>query len=505
MKTLQNNNSKVSADRKSQALAISFSMLLLLSVSAISLSFWNSSQSSHNAIAINLAGKQRMLTQRIEKSLLKLSYAKKNHLDTSLILQDLSGSYLLFEQTLRMLGKGIFIDPDGKPFTESATQSKISLILIEQANEVWAPMQKALMPIINSPAELPNTTLERAVLIVMNDNQRLLQLMDDLTSEIEKSAHNKSDRLRMFESLAIGLILVNFGFILFYFRRQLSLLEERRLLSMRVMDNASAAIIVINQKGTIELCNHATESMFGYDTGRLIGEDFKILLDEPYVGKYGRRANGERFELDINLNEIPVPDHKIFVVSMYDMTEQKLKEEKLNDLAYHDPLTGLPNRLLFMDRLVQALARAHRNKEWVAILFIDLDRFKQVNDTLGHATGDLLLESVAARLVKCLREGDTLARLGGDEFTMIIDANDINSCSIISQKILSALNRKFYLNGNHIQISGSIGFSLYPDDSSDIQELIHFADAAMYRSKSKGGNTCSKYSETHADPESIPA
>lgn len=505
MKTLQNNNSKVSADRKSQALAISFSMLLLLSVSAISLSFLNSSQSSHNAIAINLAGKQRMHTQRIEKDLLKLSYTEKIRTDSSSTLQDLSHSHSLFDRTLTVLASGQFTDQNGNGFFVSSTQSIKSIELVRQANNIWAPMREALQPVITSSPELSNADLKNALSIVMQNNERLMQLMDSLTSEIESAAHDRSEQLKAAEALAIGLVIVNFGFVLFYFRRQLSLLEERRLLSMRVMDNASAAIIVINQKGTIELCNHATESMFGYDTGRLIGEDFKILLDEPYVGKYGRRANGERFELDINLNEIPVPDHKIFVVSMYDMTEQKLKEEKLNDLAYHDPLTGLPNRLLFMDRLVQALARAHRNKEWVAILFIDLDRFKQVNDTLGHATGDLLLESVAARLVKCLREGDTLARLGGDEFTMIIDANDINSCSIISQKILSALNRKFYLNGNHIQISGSIGFSLYPDDSSDIQELIHFADAAMYRSKSKGGNTCSKYSETHADPESIPA
>lgn len=499
----RNNETTIPSDGKSKALAIAFSVLLLLSVSAISLSFLSSSESAHDAIAINMAGKQRMFTQRIEKDLLKLNYTDKTHADTASTLQDLSYSTLMFDRTLATLGSGKFIDQKGNTFFVASTQSKTSIELILQANSIWLAMRKALAPIIENSSKLSDASMRNALSIVMQDNQRLMQLMDNLTSEIEDSAHNKSDELKTSEALAIGLIIINFGFVLFYFRRQLTLLAERRLLATRIMENASTAIIVINQKGVIEQCNHATEHMFGYAPKKLVGENFKILLEEPYVMQYGKRVNGERFELEINLNEIPVPGHKIFVVSLYDLTEQKLKEEKLNDLAYHDPLTGLPNRLLFMDRLAQALARAHRNKEWVAILFIDLDRFKQVNDTLGHATGDLLLESVATRLVKCLREGDTLARLGGDEFTMIIDANDINSCSTISQKILSSLNKEFYLNGQCIQISGSIGFSIYPNDSDDIHELLHFADTAMYRSKSKGGNTCCKYSELNSAPEPI--
>ena len=492
MKTLEKHETSFPADEESQSLAISFSMLLILAITAISLSFLNASESSQDALAINLAGRQRMLSQRIEKDLLKLSYATQKHSDISLILQDLTQSYLLFDQTLTILGTGNLVDQDGKTVIVASTHSNNAITLITRANAIWAPMRAALLH-VTSNAQLSNDSLEQALFIVMRDNQQLLLLMNSLTSEIENSAHKNSNQLRIIEALAIGLILVNFGFVLFYFRRQLTLLSESKLLSMRIMENVGTAIVVINAEGNIELCNLAAERLFGYKPGELSGKNIRALIDKPYFMQIGKRTNGDRFTLDIDLNEIHASGRRLFITSLYDLTEQKFREEQLSHLAYHDPLTGLPNRLLFMDRLAQTIARAHRNNEMAAILFIDLDRFKQVNDELGHATGDLLLQSVATRLNNCLREGDTLTRLGGDEFTMIIDANDTNKCAIVAQKILSALNQEFNLNGHTIQISGSIGASLYPNDSSDIDALLHYADIAMYRAKAQGGNRCCKY------------
>lgn len=504
MKKPEKHEQSIPADEKSQALAISFSMLLILAITAISLSFWNASESSHDALGINLAGRQRMLTQRIEKDLLKLSYATKKHSDTSLILQDLSQSYLLFDQTLSILGKGNLVDQDGKAIIVASTQSNKAVALIKQANALWASIQAALLPVISN-AQLSNDNLEQALFIVMRDNQQLLLLMNSLTGEIENAAHKKSIQLRITEALAIGLILVNFGFVLFYFRRQLTFLSESKLLSMRIMENVGTAIIVINSHGDIELCNHAAEHLFGYPPGELTGKNIRALIDEPYFLQIGKRTNGERFAIDIDLNEMHASGRRLFIASLYDLTEQKLREEQLSHLAYHDPLTGLPNRLLFMDRLAQTVARAHRNNELAAVLFIDLDRFKQVNDALGHASGDLLLQSVATRLKNCLREGDTITRLGGDEFAMIIDASDVNKCATVAKNILFALNKEFHLNGHTIQISGSIGASLYPNDSSDIHALLHYADIAMYRAKSQGGNTCCKYSESAPVSETITA
>lgn len=163
--------------------------------------------------------------------------------------------------------------------------------------------------------------------------------------------------------------------------------------------------------------------------------------------------------------------------------------ERENRLAYVDALTGLPNRRLFFDRLNQALSRAQRYDEKVALLFIDLDGFKPVNDSLGHDIGDLLLQEVARRLEGCLRKSDTVARIGGDEFTCILPhierAGDIN---VVARKIIRALNSLFDIKGNKIHISGSLGASLFPDDSADCEELISNADAAMYNAKKQGKN-----------------
>ena len=490
---------------KSHAFAISFSLLLLLAISAISLSFWNAAENSTDATSINLVGRQRMLTQQIEKNLLKLSHAAKMHLDTSLIRQELSQSYFLFNQTLTILEQGKLVDKKGRSIAIASTQSKQAVALIQQASAAWAPLQLALLPVISSSAKFSNSSLKRALFIVMRDNPRLLLLMNSLTAEIENAAHTKSRQLRITEASAIVLILVNFGFVLFYFRRQLSLLSESKLLSMRIMENIGTAIIVINAKRDIELCNHAAENLFKYSTGNLTGENIRSLMDEPFFMQLGKRTDGERFALEIELNEIHTAGRTIFIASLYDLTEQKLREQQLSHLAHHDPLTGLPNRLLFMDRLAQTIARAHRNNELSAVLFLDLDRFKPVNDSMGHATGDLLLKNVAIRLSNCLREGDTIARLGGDEFAMIIDASDINNSTTISHKLLSELAREFNINGHIIRISGSIGASIYPDDSSEIHALLHCADIAMYQAKALGGNACCKYHKTLPVAESIQA
>jgi diguanylate cyclase (GGDEF)-like protein len=163
--------------------------------------------------------------------------------------------------------------------------------------------------------------------------------------------------------------------------------------------------------------------------------------------------------------------------------------ERENRMAYFDALTGLPNRRLFNDRLNQALSRAQRYEEKVALLFIDLDGFKPVNDSLGHDMGDLLLQEVARRLEGCLRKSDTVARIGGDEFTCILPHIErVSHINVVAHKILNALNRPFDLKGQKIHISGSIGSSLFPDDSADCEELISNADAAMYHAKKQGKN-----------------
>ncbi len=164
---------------------------------------------------------------------------------------------------------------------------------------------------------------------------------------------------------------------------------------------------------------------------------------------------------------------------------------RLTHQAHHDALTGLPNRVLLEDRLTQALAQARRNEQQVALLFIDLDGFKSVNDTLGHPAGDALLRQVAERLASGVRASDTLARMGGDYFAIVLqEIRDTPSTERVAEKLLESLRLPFHVEGRELRISASIGVAFFPEDGLEVEPLLRHADAAMYRAKASGRNTC---------------
>ncbi|MGH8807814.1 MAG: two-component system response regulator [Noviherbaspirillum sp.] len=170
-----------------------------------------------------------------------------------------------------------------------------------------------------------------------------------------------------------------------------------------------------------------------------------------------------------------------------DLTERKLAEERIRYMADHDALTGLPNRALLQDRLHQALAHAQRGNTQVAVLFIDLDYFKHINDSLGHQVGDKLLQTVAERLHKCVREGDSVARLGGDEFVLVLTlVNDSVDAALVARKVLDAVDASCHVGDHELHVAASIGISMYPEDGSDVDTLMRTADTAMYYAKEKG-------------------
>jgi diguanylate cyclase (GGDEF)-like protein/PAS domain S-box-containing protein len=179
------------------------------------------------------------------------------------------------------------------------------------------------------------------------------------------------------------------------------------------------------------------------------------------------------------------------------LTEQlQEREVQLEHLAQHDPLTGLPNRLLFTDRLHQAILQAHREHRGVALLFVDLDGFKSINDSLGHPAGDQVLQQAAARMRALVREGDTVARLGGDEFVLIIGTlEQDNDAGLVAHKLLKAFRQPFTVAGQSLYVTASIGISLFPQDGSEVDTLIRNADAAMYRAKDQGRDTLRFYTE----------
>jgi diguanylate cyclase (GGDEF)-like protein len=174
--------------------------------------------------------------------------------------------------------------------------------------------------------------------------------------------------------------------------------------------------------------------------------------------------------------------------------QRKRAEERLHFLAHYDPLTGLPNRVLFMDRLNQAIVEAERRSRMVAVVFLDLDRFKTINDSLGHGTGDLFLKDVAERLRRCVREGDTVARLSGDEFTLVLaDMAQADDAARVARKVLDNLSLPYRIAGHALFTTGSLGITVFPVDARSVDELLHNADIAMYRAKESGGNTYAFY------------
>lgn len=175
------------------------------------------------------------------------------------------------------------------------------------------------------------------------------------------------------------------------------------------------------------------------------------------------------------------------------LTRLKRTNEQVTELAHHDSLTGLPNRILFYDRLNQSIARARREKESIAVLYLDLDGFKLVNDTFGHDVGDALLCEAARRIRACVRVSDTVARMGGDEFTVILcNVKTANSKDRVAKKIIDAISQPFMLNGKECSVSVSIGIALYPDNGETAEQLVKIADAAMYLAK-HGGRNCYRF------------
>lgn len=208
----------------------------------------------------------------------------------------------------------------------------------------------------------------------------------------------------------------------------------------------------------------------------------------PWKNQYGK-ISGCILQADIVTDKVQQKQRE----------SQEMRKEKM--LAYHDMLTGLPNRQLFYDRLNVALAQAYRNLTQIALMFLDLDGFKAVNDTLGHDVGDILLKEVSERLKQCVRETDTVARLGGDEFTVILtDINSSDNAADVAEKILKIVREPFHISGHEVNIGVSIGISLYPSDGSTTTELVKTADVAMYRAKESGKNCYFFYEMPNENP-----
>jgi diguanylate cyclase (GGDEF)-like protein/PAS domain S-box-containing protein len=293
-------------------------------------------------------------------------------------------------------------------------------------------------------------------------------------------------------------------------------LDELSLESLRlrkILETAAEGIVSVDESGKIQSFNHAAQRIFGYEEAEEIGNILTILSppshrekhdnflvhylqmgQSEFMGKVvelqGIRKDGTIFPMEVMLSEVKLSAAHLFTVMIRDVSEQKISQQRIEHLAHYDALTNLPNRSLFFDRLNQATIAAKRNQTSIALLFLDLDGFKQINDTLGHHFGDLLLVKVAGRLGLSVRESDTLARLGGDEFTLILnDAHEYDDVAVVAEKLIESINEPFRLDGHIVNIGVSIGIARYPNDADTKALLIVVADRAMYAAKNAGKNT----------------
>lgn len=278
-----------------------------------------------------------------------------------------------------------------------------------------------------------------------------------------------------------------------------------------IIENIEDGYQELDFPGNIIFFNEALLKMFGYSRDEFSGMNYRDLtneetalqmfqlLNEVYeTEKPCRGIEIEMIRKDGSIRDIEISvsllldakNRRIgFRNLIRDVTERKRSEETIRRLAYHDSLTGLPNRLLFIDRLNMAIARVRRNRQHLAVMMLDLDNFKDINDSLGHYVGDQLLQSVSNRLAGLLRKGDTVARMGGDEFMLLLsEIKKIEDTTRIAQKIVETFQIPFVIDNRELRITPSIGIAIYPDSSEDVDTLIKDADIAMYHAKASGRN-----------------
>jgi diguanylate cyclase (GGDEF)-like protein/PAS domain S-box-containing protein len=288
-------------------------------------------------------------------------------------------------------------------------------------------------------------------------------------------------------------------------------LRDSEASAQAVLDNVADGIVVADESGVIESFNRSAEALFGYREAEAIGQPLAFVVApgcrddllgltpsprglltkrrarSPMTETLGARRDGSTFPMEVEHGELILGDRSLILASVRDISERKAYTESLRHLALHDGLTGLANRTLFGELVLKALASAKRTNEPRAILVLDLDGFKQVNDTLGHGQGDALLKQVGDGLVAALREGDTIARLGGDEFAILpAQATDLAAAAEVAWRIQNMCAAGFSLGGDVVSVTASVGIAMFPDHGQTAEELLRRADVAMSIAKRTG-------------------
>ncbi|MBI4318564.1 MAG: GGDEF domain-containing protein [Chloroflexi bacterium] len=358
---------------------------------------------------------------------------------------------------------------------------------------------------------------ELAVILIVALLTFIVASSVNLTEEILR-AFRRYEGLQVDELVSVIIVLA-LAFAIFSFRRWRELnaeMAERRQAEVmfKTLSDSSPIGIYIVQGGKFQFVNPQFRKVTGLSDGELAGrdsldlvlpEDRCIVRDNAIKMLKGQQSSPYEFRVMLKggqirwimetVASIQYRGKQAALGNFMDVTENKEAHEIIEGMAYRDPLTGLPNRLVFNDRLTMALALAQRNRQGLSVMFLDLDRFKHVNDTLGHTVGDRLLCDVAARLQGILRKSDTIARMGGDELMLLMpDVARQEDAAVIARKILEAVRTPFLYDGYELRVTTSIGIAIFPDDGEDAESLMRNADTAMYRAKELGRDNFRYYS-----------
>ncbi len=483
---IKNSLASFSKKEGSSLTVLAIVLFLLFDFIALSLNVWLSYRIEQQAININLSGRQRMLSQRMVKTLLLMDKNIQNEQVYLEYLEELSSTFDRFEYTLDAFHRG------GRTFSAESDMIEVAPLtseatreIINQALREWAPLRQKVRQLIGR--EFDTLLLQQANDVAQRKNLALLALMNALTVELEHETQEEAQRIRFFQGIAFLLALVNFSVAIILYRLRVRKAHHTLDLVDNIMNRIATGIIVVDASGSIVRANKVMAEMSGFSQQELLNKKKSVLLVD-YEGKtYGLRKYGERYHCKLEVSKVTLNNKPATVYTVIDDSVSVAQQQELAQLAYHDQLTDLPNRHLFKDRLDLELKHASRRGEKLAVLFIDLNGFKSVNDQYGHKFGDLLLGRVAVRMRDTVRESDTVARIGGDEFTLILtDVANYQQCKALVEKILAAICKPYLIQDIVVDVGASIGVACFPDDAQEEADLLSLADKAMYQSKASG-------------------
>lgn len=433
-----------------------------------------------------------------------------------LLVDDTPANLIALEATLEDLGVEILTATSGREALSILLKQDVSLVLLDvQMPEMDGFEVAKLMKGQKRTADIPIIF----VTAIITDEQHILQgYSSGAIDYIVKPINPKvlANKVKVLLELDRNKQAV---------QKVLNDLAKQKAYFESILTAAADGVIGLNEKGRVRFANPSALRMLDYERDTLMGKSILDLIsaDMNYDDKYEdtqfytafsenkivtiddcRFQNKEHESFPVTLTCSPLPgESQGTVVVFQDVTIRKALEEKLVEQAKSDALTGLANRMMFIQTLRQALGRAERLGKSLAVLFIDLDQFKQINDTMGHDAGDMLIMNVAQRIVHAVRKNDTVARLGGDEFTVLLeDMKSNQDPTRVAENILTSLKKPFLLNDNEIIVGASIGIATYPECGDNAMALMQAADVAMYRMKAFGRNGFQYYTpEMNADAQ----